>query len=120
MTRKRAPKGAPQVQSLRESVATRIGNDDDEMVRDGVAITVGPDGRAFFLPAALRRATPRQRRVMQGIQDRVAANVAILAQLDELVADARAAGLSWHSIGWLTGMSAQGARKRWADESPAE
>lgn len=109
--RPRPRRGKPDADNF--DVAARIGNDDDDMAAAGVAVSLSWDGGAFFVPERLRNASPRQRALMQSIQDRVRANVTILAQLDELVAEARAAGLSWASIGWCVGLSEAGARKRW-------
>lgn len=98
-----------------EEPATRVGNDDAAENAE-VEIRMPFGGGAYFAPAGMRRATPAQRRIAAAIQDQVGMNIAVLARLDELVDEARALRMSWNVIGWLTGMTAEGARKRWSDD----
>ena len=98
-------------------VAAVVGNDDRELERDGIAHgrIAGLEGVA--LPDRVRRnATPEQVRTLVEIVKLTQLHRGILEQIDVRVADARRERLSWETIGWVTGLSSAGARKRWGSE----
>lgn len=73
-------------------------------------------GAAYFAPAepaAYRRLSPEQQVYVASVQEHGAALVEMQERLDELVAEARSADVSWHLIGWSLGMTGEGARQRW-------
>jgi hypothetical protein len=103
---------APSADADGYDVATAIGNGDRELVDQGVSVTMMGD-QAVLIPMRIRGAPPAQLRLIAALQDLVRLHLTTLEQLDECVAAARSAGLSWASIAWCVGLSEAGARKRW-------
>jgi hypothetical protein len=80
-------------------------------VRDGVR---GP--QAVMLPASIRRKLDQEgMMIVADLQHAVREITKHQNFIDQTVADARAEGLSWATIGWSVGLTAEGARKKWND-----
>jgi hypothetical protein len=73
-----------------------------------------PDGRAVLLPASLggRRLGAEGVEVLADIEDEFRAIAAARGRIDGLVVEARQYGVPWSLIGFVLGLSDQGARKR--------
>jgi hypothetical protein len=87
---------------------------DPDLERDGVAVVrdVGT-GQAYFVPAALRHIPASTAVHVRDAQLAVRQQRKALDDLDAAVAAMRRNGLSWNSVGWVVGTSAQAARQRW-------
>lgn len=73
-------------------------------------------GTAFFAPvtpAAVGRLSRGQQDRVADLQEHALRLEEMTGHLDELVLEARSAGVSWALIGWSVGMSDEGARRRW-------
>lgn len=77
------------------------------------------DGRATMVPKSLRRLGVNGREALADVQ-------LVAGKIDELhellagsIADAREVGVPWSGIAWATGMSIEGARRRWGAGSDA-
>lgn len=86
------------------------------VVDDTSAITLGvaSTGRAFIAPvepAAVRRLSPYARDVLARLGGHADSMLRMQEHLEQLVEEAREAGVSWHTIGWSLGMTGEGARR---------
>ncbi|WP_149205495.1 hypothetical protein [Actinotalea subterranea] len=88
-------------------------------LNDGpVDVVRGEAGAAFFAPVtpgAVRRLSSSQQDRLAELQDHALQLEHFQAHLDDLVLEARSAGLSWAVIGWSVGLTAEGARGRWGE-----
>jgi hypothetical protein len=94
-----------------------IGNDDP---LHGVALVITEDGRSIMepiMPKAVERATAEQQTLIADLQGPVRVIMLAVQDLDAAVFAAREGGLSWQTIGWCVGTSAQAARQRWSDRA---
>lgn len=86
--------------------------DQAEVVR--VQGSHGP--QALALPGSVRRKLDQEGLLVAAdLQYAVREITKLQAGIDETVQDARAMGLSWATIGWCVGLTAEGARKKWSD-----
>lgn len=111
-TRRRPQRGSGAPPRREELVQ---GNDDLD-VGDGVAVQL-VDGLGGLRPVAFDRMSPGLRSLAGQMIQNIGAQRSLVTDLDEMVGHARAHGMSWGSIGWCTGISAQAAQKRWGDPS---
>jgi len=92
------------------------GDEGPGMAHQGsVEIRKLPDGRAVLLPATLggRRLSAEGVEVLADIEEEFRAIAAARAHIDDLVREARGDyGVPWTLIGFVLGLSDQGARKR--------
>ncbi len=100
--------------------SVKIGNDDDEATEEGVEIvrlTEGVRGpQAVMIPTSMRRKLDDEGMLLVGdIQHAVRQITKLQNFLDTAVDDARAQGMSWATIGWTVGLTAEGARKKWSE-----
>ena len=88
-----------------------------ELEADGIAlgsVAIGSTVLPFALPERVRRnATQYQLQQLGLAFDLVRDQEELLRHLEEVVGWLRESGLSWETIGWVTGLTAAGARKRW-------
>ncbi len=78
-----------------------------------------PDGRALLLPASVggQRLGAEGLEVLADIEDQFRAIATARQRIDELVAEGRADyGVPWSLIGFVLGISDQGARKRFLQD----
>lgn len=92
---------------------TGIGHRHGEDFDGDVTVTRRGDGTAFILPTAVRRLDEDGVEIVAALQEHTAAISEMQAHFDDLVAEARAAGLSWSVIGWSIGTTGEAARQRW-------
>lgn len=90
------------------------GNDDQD-VADGVTVTLDSAGIAALRPVAFDRMTPEARALASDMLRNTGQQRQLSAELEEMVAHARRHGMSWNSIGWCVGTSAQAAQKRFSE-----
>lgn len=67
-------------------------------------------------PAAIRRLEGEDRATVAAMMRAAAEVERAQAGLSDVVATARDRGLSWAAIGWATGRTGEGARRRWGAE----
>lgn len=93
---------------------------DDETV--SIVVLKKQDGTtaAVLAPRAIRNAPPHLLEAYSDLQTQAARIEQAMADLDDLVLEAREMGASWGSIGWSVGISQQAAMKRWGpkDDEP--
>lgn len=89
-------------------------------VEDGDHVVVararsgGPDNQHIFMPLSMKKKLSEDERLIMGEMQRAVLLInKIQSQIDEAVADGRAAGMSWAAIGWSVGLTAEGARQKW-------
>lgn len=72
--------------------------------------------QALMLPQSIRRKLDQEGLLVAAdLQYAVRQITKLQEGIDETVQDARAMGLSWATIGWCVGLTAEGARKKWSD-----
>lgn len=86
---------------------------DDEMVSEGVAVTIR-DGVAGFRPIAFDRLSEEQGEHAAELMLLVGQRRQLAREIDEMVEHMRGIGCSWGVIGWCVGTSSEAARQRWA------
>ncbi len=74
-------------------------------------------GSVVLVPRALRNLGGSDLQQAAFLQEEAATVQDSLARLTGRVVAARARGLSWNTIGWCVGLSADGARRRWQEAS---
>jgi hypothetical protein len=86
-----------------------------------VRVAGDPAGRdvAYFWPESMNRYDVDTRDQAEILCGWVGETRHLRRQIDRVVPVLRDRGMSWGEIGWCTGMSDEGARKRWgADKDP--
>lgn len=78
--------------------------------KDGVALVVG-DGSAALVPRAIAGLSPEATRAVGWIQLVAREHLEVAEEMNQAVTLARRLGVSWGSIGWSLGVTAEGARK---------
>lgn len=92
------------------------GNDDESVVGDSVAVRqVG--GVAMFWPSTFDRLDRETQDLAQLVMEWVGARRELGRNIDATAPTLRSRGMSWGQIGWLVGMSGEGARQRWGEDS---
>lgn len=88
----------------------------DEFADDDRAIVLTPEGRAVFVPVSVQRRLKGEALEVYAEYSRVALEIDKLErELDRLVPQARAVGLSWALLGSPIGLTGEGARLRYGD-----
>lgn len=92
------------------------GNDDHELLAEGVAVTVSPEGIAGFRPVAFDRMSPDRKLLAGELIKLVGQQRHLARELESLVQHMRDHGVSWQVIGWCVGTSGEAARQRWGSD----
>ena len=82
--------------------------------RDGVALVVG-DGSAALVPRAIAGMSAEAARAVGWVQLVAREHVEVAEEMNQAVTNARRLRVSWASIGWCLGVTAEGARKAFAE-----
>jgi hypothetical protein len=87
-----------------------------EVERDGVAVRL-VDGRPTFWPVSFDRLDPDTRELAELVADWVTERRELAVRIDATVPTLRESGMSWGQVGWLVGMTSEGARQRWGGDN---
>jgi hypothetical protein len=110
-----APKKATARRSPRQPAAVSgplVPGNDEVDLGDGVGVTLR-DGIAGFRPVAFGRMSPALQELAGEMILNIGTQRRLSTEFDSMVDHARRHGMSWGSIGWCAGMTAQGAQNRW-------
>jgi hypothetical protein len=83
---------------------------------EGVALVAGGGSAFFRLPRAIRNLDAHQRLVFEELERAMSDLEAAFHRVDHLVETCRDHGLSWATIGHVTGHTPDGARRRFAGD----
>lgn len=87
---------------------------DDQVVLARIKTEKG--NRALMLPASIRKKLDEEGMMVAAeLQHAVREITKYQDAIDRSVEEAREMGLSWATIGWCVGLTAEGARKKWSD-----
>jgi len=79
---------------------------------DGVVVTLR-EGIAAFRPQSWDRLSPEVRQALGDVMLLAGQRRHLADQIGEIVVHLHGHGVPWSAIGWATGMTAEGARRRW-------
>lgn len=89
------------------------GNDD---LSGDVTVAVR-DGVAMLKPPGFDRLDPDVRAALVDVMMLVGQRRALGREIDQAVRHLRGHGVSWGVLGWCVGLTSEGARRRWGEES---
>jgi acetylornithine/succinyldiaminopimelate/putrescine aminotransferase len=113
MTKRRAPK-VP-LDDLDDRAVTGGEGVDDDFEVVSLATTFGGAALALpITPAAMRKLSAPAAIKLNDLQNVVRRRLELLDEMDELVGQLRAVGVSWNLIGWSVGTTSEAARQRWS------
>lgn len=119
MVAKRSPVG--RVKKVKSGdvldIVNMPGNEDPEVIADGVALRRLDDRTVLFWPASFDRLPRDVRDLAELVMEWVHMRRELLTKIDATVPALREMGMSWGQVGFLVGMSSEGARQRWGTES---
>ena len=98
-----------------------MGENQEIDASDRVAVlTVKDEGQnlPLIIPFSMRKKLNREGLLLAADLQRAMQKIEEVQKItDEIVEEARDAGMSWATIGWLCGLTAEGARKKWSEPS---
>lgn len=90
------------------------GNEDQGVAAGGVALRM-LNGYAAFWPANFDRLDPDTRQLCEMVLGWVARRRELAGLIDVAAVELRQLGMSWSQLGWLVGLTSEGARQRWGE-----
>lgn len=78
-----------------------------------VTVTLSHDGIAAMRPQSWDRLAPEQRQALGDVMLLAGQRRQLAAEIGEIVQHLKHHGVPWSAIAWSTGMTAEGARRRW-------
>lgn len=113
----RVRRSVAEIHDLDEDVVP--GNVEPDVIAEGVRVVIGEAGASFW-PVTFDRLPAETRELAQLVGEWVAMRRDLRRRIDATVPELREGGMSWGQIGFLVGISDEGARQRWGEKTPTE
>lgn len=98
------------------SIGSREAFDAESDTLDIVKVESNRGPQALALPTSIRKKLNQEGLLVAAdLQHAVREITKLQEEIDETVTEAREMGLSWATIGWCVGLTAEGARKKWSE-----
>lgn len=92
---------------------------DPDVLGLGVTVMRAPSGGGYVMPRALAKLRGSAADAAQELQTQALLRAEVEERIEHLVAHCRSEGLSWASIGWCIGTTAQSAQGRYGVDDRA-
>lgn len=88
----------------------------EDVPGESLSVVRTGEGHVLLLPSAYRRMNGEQREIVAELQDIAATMARLSEELEEIVGQARDAGISWDMVGWSIGRTGRAASMRFGGD----